>query len=231
MQKLSRAHTGIDSNTYNKPGGILVHNKFILPVTGPDPRSLLRPEINRDNRVMTGAVSVLPTASQALSVSLPTPPISPPTGRFASMSGIALNPVINYSCNGFRSPVFSDSGESFVLDNILSPITFPNSQGSDDTQDDYASSSNSAPVIMYVHRGYFIIAGKSGPCRKRKYSCCVCCASFSCCRLAYLYDEYKSRAKSIKNVSLLYNLLPRTSFPSILNLVFKQPVAESSYIN
>ena len=86
IQKFSRASMGTDTITYNKPYDLETHNQYIFHLTGPDPRSLLRPEINRDNRVRLGTAPASPTASQAMSYSLPTPPITPPAGRLVSLS-------------------------------------------------------------------------------------------------------------------------------------------------
>ena len=132
-----RGSTGISTcffDTNYKLNSYLFLN--ITNYTGPNPRLLLRPDVNRDcnNMIMTSTTTS--------STSLPTPPTTPRCVRCVGQPPHSQMPINIFSPNSSRSPsvtvagapepdpVFSnDYEDSFHLEAILSPISSPTPNG------------------------------------------------------------------------------------------------------
>ena len=177
--------------------------------SGPNPRSLLRPEINRDNTLGAGASAPPPSY-------YPTPPATPIRGRC-----VWLPPQVQSGYNHWMlytsrspttsnereaSPVFSDDdGNGFELGAILSPIPSPPSSTS--------SPHRSATSIGYKHKRFTTKSRKFAH-RKRKCSCLGGSASFSSTGLTYPTNWYKRRSNDLPCNSSKSLVTVTTSLPA-----------------
>ena len=225
IMRSRHASTGISScSTNTKPLCTLHLLSNPSKNIGPNPRSLLRPDVNRDCNPRAAEAS---TSTNNLSSSLTTPPTTPRSVRWVGQppylqthsyilfSKLSRSPLATLAGAPGPDPVFSDDDEDcFQLEAILSPITSPTPNGPETCQlwPQQASDLASSPGYLYD----LTTACSQLPAenRKRKYSCCFGLAvSLSSCTVECAVREYIKRGSSYILVSLDNN--PRHTTPNI----------------
>ena len=205
---LRSKHTSIGSHKVKgkmRPPHVIYLMIYLYTSTGPHPRSLLRPEINKDSNPRS-----CPRNAPAASYSHPTPPTTPQPGRcvwllthLKSSPNLLIanrSPFTTHSRERTPSPVFSnDDDNEFQIGAILSPISSPSERNPDRNR-----------VLLPLTHGLDLHEGYKHdmcpnstsqflPNRKRKDSCQGgLCASFSL--LALMYDSKEYKKASVINI-------------------------------